>query len=80
MEHNAICSLLPFSVTILSQLPCHTCTHHTCTHVCTGDLRVALTGTICAYAQTLVGHCLAIKVFFVQVAGYMMGVDDHRVG
>ena len=27
-----------------------------------------------------VGRCLATKVFFRQIAGNVMGVDDHRVG
>ena len=27
-----------------------------------------------------VGRFLATKVFFRQIAGYVMGVDDHRVG
>ena len=31
-------------------------------------------------AQIVVGHCLATKVFFKQTAGYLTGVDDHRVG
>ena len=25
-----------------------------------------------------VGRCLVTKVFFKQIAGYVMGVDDHR--
>ena len=28
----------------------------------------------------MVGRCLAIKVFSRQIAGYVMVVDDHRVG
>ena len=26
----------------------------------------------------LVGHCLPTKVFIRQIAGYVMGIDDHR--
>ena len=36
---------------------------------------------VCVYTVlVLVGRCLAAKVFFRQIAGYVMGVNDHRVG
>ena len=35
---------------------------------------------VCVCVPVFVGHCLAAKVFYRQIAGYRMGVGDHRVG
>ena len=42
--------------------------------------RLGIDNTKLIVATKIVGHCLATKVVFRQIAGYVMGMDDHRVG
>ena len=50
-----------------------------CVYVCM-CMCMCMCMCVCVCVRVFVGRCLAIKVFFRQIASYLMGVDDHRVG